>query len=241
VPRPLPPGVSYLGLGIGRVRATIEHIKDRRDLAVILVSIFFAMSGIYIIITYAFIYGAQIIGWDEEVRTWMFIIVQIAAALGAVAFGFVQDRLGALLTYRMTLVMWILAIALIYATPNIAEAARIYLGLDWQAQYVFLVVGSAAGLSLGSCQSSTRTLVGLFSPLSHSAEYFGFWGLSMKLAGVMGLLAIGLLQILVGLKSAILFCVVLFGLALFLSRNVDEARGRDAAGKADSGSLEEDT
>lgn len=240
VPRPLPPGVSYLGLGIGRVRATIEHIKDRRDLAVILVSIFFAMSGIYIIITYAFIYGAQIIGWDEEVRTWMFIIVQIAAALGAVAFGFVQDRLGALLTYRMTLVMWILAIALIYATPDIAEAARIYLGLDWQAQYVFLVVGSAAGLSLGSCQSSTRTLVGLFSPLSHSAEYFGFWGLSMKLAGVMGLLAIGLLQILVGLKSAILFCVVLFGLALFLSRNVDEARGRDAAGKTDIGSLEED-
>ncbi|WP_432741846.1 hypothetical protein ABXJ76_15860 [Methylobacter sp. G7] len=72
----------------------------------------------------------------------------------------------------------------------------------------FLLVGCVAGLSLGSCQSSTRTLVGLFTPLSRSAEYFGFWGLSMKLAGMAGLLAIGLLQILVGLKSAILFCLI---------------------------------
>jgi MFS transporter, UMF1 family len=234
VPMTLPHGISYWNLGFSRVRTTIEHIKDRRDLAVILVSIFFAMSGIYIIITYAFIYGAQIIGWDEQVRTWMFIIVQIMAALGAVAFGFIQDRLGALFTYRLTLALWMLAIALIYLTPALTAAVQTYFGLDWQAQYVFLSVGCIAGLSLGSCQSSTRTLVGLFSPLSRSAEYFGFWGLSMKLAGMMGLLAIGLLQILVGLKTAILFCIVLFGAALFFSRNVDESRGRMAADSVDN-------
>ena len=56
----------------------------------------------------------------------------------------------------------------------------------------------------------------------------------MKLAGMVGLLAIGLLQILVGLKSAILFCVVLFGAALFFSRNVDESRGRQAADRAEN-------
>lgn len=234
IPRPLPARENYFRLGFERVWDTIEHIRERRDLAIILVSIFFAMSGIYIIITYAFIYGAQIIGWDEQVRTWMFIIVQITAALGAVAFGFIQDRFGALFTYRLTLVLWMLAIALIFLTPDIAEAVRMHFGLEWQAQYIFLLVGSVAGLSLGSCQSSTRTLIGLFSPLSRSAEYFGFWGLSMKLAGMVGLLAIGLLQILVGLKSAILFCVVLFGAALFFSRNVDESRGRQAADRAEN-------
>ncbi|MDP2202527.1 MAG: MFS transporter [Methylicorpusculum sp.] len=234
VSKPLPPGTGYLRLGISRVRSTIEHIKDRRDLAVLLVSIFFSMCGIYIIITYAFIYGAQIIGWDEQVRTWMFIIVQITAALGAVAFGFVQDRLGAMFTYRLTLVLWMLAIALIYLTPAISDALRIHFGVDWQAQYVFLLVGGLAGLCLGSCQSSTRTLVGLFSPLSRSAEYFGFWGLSMKLAGMTGLLGLGLLQMLVGLKSAILFCIVLFGAAFLFSRHVNEARGRALAEHADA-------
>ncbi|MDO9169001.1 MAG: MFS transporter [Methylobacter sp.] len=229
VARPVPAGISYFNLGFGRVKTTLGHIKEHRDLAALLVSMFFAMSGIYIIITYAFIYGAQVIGWDEQVRTWMFIIVQITAALGAIAFGFVQDRFGALFTYRLTLLLWILAIALIYLTPVFTDIMRTHFGVDWQAQYVFLLVGCVAGLSLGSCQSSTRTLVGLFTPLSRSAEYFGFWGLSMKLAGMAGLLAIGLLQILVGLKSAILFCLVLFAAALFFSREVDEARGRHAA------------
>jgi MFS transporter, UMF1 family len=94
---------------------------------------------------------------------------------------------------------------------------------------VFLVVGSVAGLSLGSCQSATRTLVGLFSPLSRAAEFFGFWGLSLKLAGVVGLLSIGLLQAALGLHTAVLFCVLLFAVALFISRRIDEARGREMA------------
>jgi hypothetical protein len=59
---------------------------------VLLVSVFFAMSGIYIIIAFTFIYGAQVIGWDEPTRVAMFVVVQITAALGALGFGFIQDR-----------------------------------------------------------------------------------------------------------------------------------------------------
>lgn len=227
-------GANYLAIGIGRVRNTLVHIGAHRDLAILLVSVFFSMCGIYIIISYAFIYGAQVIRWDEQVRTLMFVIVQITAAAGAFGFGYIQDRIGALSTYRLTLVMWIVAIALIWATPAMTELLRAGLGVDWQAQYVFLVVGCLAGLSLGACQSATRTLVGLFSPLSRAAEYFGFWGLSMKLAGAGGLLAIGLLQMLVGLHTAILFCIVLFGVALITCRGVDEARGRGAATLAET-------
>jgi len=230
-PRTLPRGRSYTQVAIQRVRATLGGMTAHRDLAVLLISVFFAMSGIYIIITFAFIYGAQVIGWDSGVRTLMFVIVQITAALGAAGFGVLQDRMGALATYRITLVLWIVAIALIYLTPALTAAlARI--GIDWEAQYVFLVVGCVAGLSLGSCQSATRTLVGLFSPLSRAAEFFGFWGQSMKLAGVFGVLAIGLLQALVGLHAAILFCIALFALALVSTRRIDEARGRRAADAA---------
>jgi MFS transporter, UMF1 family len=227
-PRPLPAGTNAIRLGVGRVRETLRHLERHRDLAVLLGSVFFAMSGIYIIITFAFIYGAQVIGWEDRVRTLMFVLVQITAAAGALGFGFVQDRIGALRTYRFTLLLWIAAIALIYLTPFLTAGLRAALGVDWQAQYVFLVVGCVAGLSLGSCQSATRTLVGLLAPVARSAEYFGFWGLSMKLAGVFGVLAIGLLQVLVGLHAAILFCIVLFAVALWVSRGVDEARGRAA-------------
>lgn len=230
VPHRLPSGRSYLAVGLSRVRATLAHLALHRDLAVLLGSVFFAMNGIYIIITYSFIYGAQVIGWDQHVRTLMFVIVQITAAAGAFGFGFIQDRFGALRTYRVTLALWMAAIALIYLTPQLSLGVGRWLGIRLEAQYVFLVVGSVAGVSLGSCQSATRTLVGLLSPLSRSAEFFGFWGLAMKLAGVTGLLAIGALQALLGLHTAILFCIVLFALALVVSRRVDEARGRAAAG-----------
>lgn len=229
VPRRLPPGRGYAAVGIARVRETLRDLKVHRDLATLLLSTFFAMSGIYIIITYAFIYGAQVIGWEERIRTLMFIIVQITAAVGALGFGFIQDRLGARRTYRITLLMWMIAIALIYLTPQLADRLSALLGRPVQAQHLFLVVGCVAGLSLGSCQSATRTLVGLFSPLSRAAEYFGFWGLSMKLAGVVGLLGIGLLQAAFGLHRAVLFCILLFAAAFVISRGIDEARGRRIA------------
>ena len=228
-PQQLPPGTGYLAIGVRRVRGTLRGLEQHRDLAVLLVSMFFAMNGIYIIITYAFIYGAQVVGWDPGVRTLMFVIVQITAAIGALGFGFIQDRLGAKRTYQITLVMWMVAIALIYLTPALGAWLSAALGRTVEAQHVFLVVGSVAGLSLGSCQSATRTLVGLFSPLSRAAEFFGFWGLSMKLAGVVGLLSIGLLQAALGLHTAVLFCVLLFAVALFISRRIDEARGREMA------------
>ncbi len=229
VARPLPAGKSYVGVGIDRVRHTLSALNDFRDLSILMISFFFALSGIAIIISFSFIYGAQVIRWDDSVRTLMFIIVQISAAVGAIAFGLIQDRIGALRTYRITLVLWMLSILLIYLTPQLSEWALRWFGLQWQAQHIFLVVGTLAGSSLGSCQSATRTLVGLMAPLSRSAEFFGFWGQSMKLAALFGVLGIGLLQVVFGLHSAMLFCILLFALALWMTRSVSESRGRAVA------------
>jgi len=228
-PRALPSGRGYVRLGLQRVGGTLANLKGYRDLAVFLLSTFFAMSGMYIIIAFSFIYGAQVIGWDEGVRTLMFVIVQISAAVGAVGFGLFQGRLGGLRTYRVTVLLWIVAVCCIYATPQLSAFARDWLGVNWEAQYVFLVVGTLAGSALGACQSTTRALVGAFAPQGHAAEFFGFWGLSLKLAGAFSLVLMGGLQVLVGLHLAILFCALLFAVAFLVSWPVDEARGRRAA------------
>jgi MFS transporter, UMF1 family len=233
VPRPLPAGQTYVRAGIGRVKSTLGHVKAHRDLAVLMVSFLFALSGIMIIVSFSFIYGSQVIGWEEHVRVLMFVVVQISAAVGAIGFGLIQDRIGALRTYRITLVMWMTAIALIYLTPMISDAAQRWFGFDWEAQYVFLVVGTIAGSSLGACQSATRTLVGLMAPLHRAAEFFGFWGQTMKLAAIMGVLGIGALQWAFGLHTSILFCLALFATAMVVTRGVDESRGRAVAQSAD--------
>lgn len=228
-PRRLKNSGGYVALGMRRVWRTCKSLADFRDLAILMGSIFFAMCGIYIIIAFTFIYGAQVIQWDEHVRVLMFVVVQITATLGALTFGLIQDRIGAKLTYALTLALWVVAITLIYLTPQLAAWGQVSLGLNWHAQYVFLVVGVLAGTCLGSTQSAGRALVGLFSPKSKAAEMFGFWGLFSKAAAIVGLLGLGLLQMIFGLQASILFCILLFGIALLVVLGIDEARGRRRA------------
>ncbi len=222
--RALPAGQNYVTIGVRRLWQTWKELAQFRDLAVFLISVFFAMAGIYIIIAFAFIYGAQVIGWDESIRNIMFIIVQITAAAGAIGFGFIQDRIGAKVTYIGTLSLWVFAVLAIWGTPQVTAFLNT-LGVDWEAQHLFLVVGVLAGLSLGSSQSASRALVGILSPTAKAAEFFGFWGLANKLAGVFGILGLGLLQVAVGLHMAILFCAALFIAAISVCLFVNQTRG----------------
>jgi len=234
VARQLPPGQGYVGVGLLRVSDTVRDLRHFRDLGLMMLSIFFAMGGIYIIITFSFIYGAQVIGWDTSVRNIMFIVVQIFAAVGALGFGWLQDRIGARSTYIMTLLLWIATILCIYMTPHLAALAGRWLGVELQAQHVFLVVGSLAGMSLGSSQSAGRAMVSILSPRDKSAEFFGFWGLAAKLAAVMGILSLGALQNIVGLHASMLLCVALFILAIVACLPLDQVRGREMARRWDA-------
>ena len=227
--RQLPAGESVVQRGLVRLRETWLEMRQFQDLRRLLISIFFSMAGIAIIVSFAFIYGAQVIKWDDSVRTMMFVIVQFNAAVGAISFGILQSRLGSRFTYMLSQGLWVVAILAIWLTPEIAALAREQLGVNWQAQYVFLFAGCLAGLSLGSAQSAGRALVGFLTPAGKSAEFFGMWGTAAKLAAVFGMLGLGLLQTFFGLADAILFCLVLFAVSMWVVSSVDETRGRAAA------------
>lgn len=227
--RELPEGETFLSMGFIRLGKTISEIKQYWDLAIFLISVFFAMAGIYIVISFAFIYGDQVVKWDESVRVLMFVIVQITAALGAVVFGYIQDRIGAKLTYNLTLGLWFFAVLGIWGVTDLTDWINSMYGTSFESQYVFLYIGVLAGLSLGSSQSASRALVGLFSPEEKSAEFFGFWGLSNKLAGVFGIIGLGLLQAQFGLQTSVLFCAALFLLGIVVNVFVNEQRGRQVA------------
>jgi MFS transporter, UMF1 family len=187
------------------------------------------MAGIYIIVSFTFIYGAQVVQWDDEVRIYMFVIVQLTAAAGRHWLRVIQDRIGPVRVYRFTLLFWTVAVLGIYLTPWLAERFTIALGRPVEAQQVFLYVGALAGLCLGSAQSAGRALVGMMVPPGEAGRWFGFWGLSARAAAIFGLLGIGLLQVWLGLANAILFCLLLF-LAAFVATLWVRLPKRAAAG-----------
>jgi UMF1 family MFS transporter len=225
----LPPGETMLMIGFRRLLVTLKEIGDFRDLSIFLVSLFFSQAGLYVVISFAFIYGAQIIQWSSGAMALMFVITQFTAAAGAVLFGLIQDRTGSIRTYMITLVLWIIAVALIYGTNDLTAFINRTFSKDYRAETVFLVIGCLAGLGLGATQSAGRAVVGIFSPESKSGEFFGFWGQSSKLSAIFGVLGTGLLQSLIGLQNAILFTVVLFILGMVVSIYVNEERGRKMA------------
>jgi UMF1 family MFS transporter len=230
-PRLLPPGANILKVSFNRLARTMRDIGDYRDLAVLFASFFFAYAGLSIVISFAFIYGDQVVKWTGATQVLMFVITQLTAAGGAFLFGFMQDGWGAKRTFILTLFLWIAAISLIYGVSGVTGFLNGLTGASFEEERVFLAIGSIAGLGLGATQSACRAMVGLFSPGSKAGEFFGLWSLTGKLSSIIGLMGIGLLQTLFGLHRAILICSLFFLISIVIVFFVDEKRGIASAAR----------
>lgn len=229
IPRTLPPGESYFAVGLKRLKKTFRDVRDYKDLMVLLASFFFAYAGLSIVIAFAFIYGDQVVKWSGKTQILMFVITQFTAAAGAFLFGIIQDKWRAKRTFIMTLILWVAAVSLIYGVASVTAFVNSVLGASLKQEHVFLVIGSIAGLGLGSTQSACRAMVGLFSPDTKAGEFFGLWSLTSRLSAIMGLMGLGILQTLFGLQKAVLVCSVFFFIAVIIVLFVDEERGKTVA------------
>jgi UMF1 family MFS transporter len=228
-PKVLPAGQGYVAAGFKRLGQTMREVRSFRDLITFLFSFFFAYAGLSIVISFAFIYGDQVIRWSSSSQQIMFVLTNVSAAVGALIFGFIQDRIGDKITYNLTLVIWIVAVVLLWGTPGLTDWLNEALGKQWKAESVFLFIGALAGLCLGSTQSAARAIVGVFSPESKAGELYGFWGLFGKASAIFGLMSLGYLQIHLGLKASILLCAVFFFISLIIALFVNEKRGKETA------------
>ena len=100
-------------------------------------------------------------------------------------------------------------------------------GLD--GKQLFWGVAIFAGFGIGSLQSASRGLVGLFSPVEKSGEFFGFWGLAGKAGYMIGPFIFGTISSATSQRVAMLSTGAFFVLGLLGMAFVDEGRGRRAA------------
>lgn len=96
---------------------------------------------------------------------------------------------------------------------------------------MFWMAANIAGFCLGASQSAARALVGALAPPARHAEFFGLWGLAVKLSSVLGPLSYGLVTWVTGgdHRLAILATGAWFVIGLLILRDVDADRGRRAA------------
>jgi MFS transporter, UMF1 family len=229
IPKALPQNENYFTVGFKRIKKTFQEIRDYKDLMVLLASFFFAYAGLSIVISFAFIYGDQVVKWSGTTQILMFVITQFTAAAGAFFFGIIQDKWSSKKTFILTLLLWVVTVSLIYGVAPVTAFVNSLLGTSLKEEHIFLVIGSIAGLGLGSTQSACRAMVGLFSPNTKAGEFFGLWSLTGRLSAIMGLMGLGLLQTLLGLHNAVLVCSAFFFIAVVIVVFVDEERGKTVA------------
>jgi UMF1 family MFS transporter len=155
-------------------------------------------------------------GFTTEDTIVLVLLVNITASLGAFLFGQWQDRLGHRRTLALTLLGWCSMVAIAYLTTG---------------RLGFWIAANIAGVCLGASQSAGRALVGYMAPEQRRAEFFGLWGLAVKLASILGPLTYGAITWLTDNdhRSAILFTGLFFVLGFVVLQSVDPERGRRAA------------
>jgi UMF1 family MFS transporter len=198
------------------VRHTLGHLQQLPDLRRFLVCTVLYQAGIQAVITLAAIYASQVFHFDTAQTIQLVLVVNVTAALGAFIFGHVQDRIGHVRAIAATLIGWLGMVLLAWAAPD---------------EHMFWVAANLAGLCMGASQSAGRAMVGLLAPPARQAEFFGLWGLAVKLASILGPLTYGAASWLTAgdHRQSLLVTGSFFVAGLVALRGIEPGRGWRAA------------
>ncbi len=213
--RPQAPVQSVMQ-SLRHLRQTLREALPYRDFTQLLACAVAYQGGVAVAITLAAIYAEQVIGFQPQETMVLIFVLNIAAFVGALVLGHVQDRLGHKLTLSLTLLGWA-------ATCFIAALSADKATFWWAA--------AMAGLCMGSSQSAGRAMAGLMVPPHRLGEFFGLWTFAIRLASILGPLTYGLITWLSegNQRLAIGSTSLLFVLGLVLLMPVNVERGRLAA------------
>lgn len=202
-----------------KIWQTMQQLRHFTDLCRFLLCSLFYQSGIQAVIILTAIYASQEMQFTTQRTLLLVLVVNINAAISAVLFGHLQDRIGHVRAIALTLVGWMLAILL---------------AITAHTPPLFWVAANVAGLCLGASQSAARALVGVLAPPSRLGEFYGFWGLAVKLASIAGPLTYGAITWITGgdHRQALLFTGSYFVIGLVLLAGIQVPRGRRVARRA---------
>jgi UMF1 family MFS transporter len=199
----------------GALRETFGTIRRFRQVVRLLVARLFYNDGLLTIFSFGAIYASGTFGFSFNEIFLFGIALNVAAGLGAFAFGFVDDRLGGKTTLLVSVAGLAAATLMALLAPSKAWL--------WAA-------GALVGLFAGPNQSASRSLLGRFTPPAKKGEFFGFFAFSGKATAFVGPALFGAMTAAfdtqrAGVASVLAFFAV--GAALLLG--VDEAEGQRVA------------
>ncbi len=208
-------GKGYFNQGFQRLRHTFRRIKTFRELTKFLLAYLIYNDGIETVIVMASIFGAEVLGMETGEIILFFLMIQGIAFFGSLIFGFLADAIGNKKAVMISLGIWSLIVIWAFR-----------LGILWDPKTEYWILGVLAGIVMGGSQAASRSLQGIFTPDTNSAEFFGFFAVSGKFASVFGPLIYGILIAMTGsVQSGILSVLLFFIIGMVILWTVNEKKG----------------
>lgn len=155
---------------------TFKSLPQHKNFAWLVASGLSFQGGIAVVVTLAAVYADQAMGFTPDETILLVLLVNITAAIGAFAFGYVEDRIGHKNTLIVTLFIWIAMVGVAYFA---------------QTKPIFWIAANLAGIAMGSSQSAGRALVGVLAPEKDRSAFYSFWNMALWIANIIGPMTYG--------------------------------------------------
>lgn len=202
-----------------RLAGTFRELKRYRQGFLMLLAFLIYNDGIGTIIRMATSYGNEI-GIGKEAMIASLVIVQFVGIPFAFAFGALAGRLGAKASIALGLAVYVAISVLGYFMTTATH---------------FFLLAVLVGMVQGGTQALSRSLFASLIPRDRSGEFFGFFAVVEKFAGILGPLLFGLSVRFTGdTRNAILSVIPFFLVGGALLALVDVGAGQREALEAEA-------
>lgn len=197
--------------------ATLKNLRQYKNAFLFLLAFWAYSDGIGTVIKMATIYGKEVgIGTSDLIGA--IVMVQFLGVPFTFAFGPLADRWGRKPALCLTLAIYSCICVLAYFMDSAAE---------------FWLLAFLVSMVQGAAQALSRSIFTSLVPREKSGEFFGFYSVSARFAGIFGPLIFGLLsQSLGSSRLSILAIVLLFIVGILLLLRVEIPHATAAQPKA---------
>jgi len=213
-------GGAVMRAAVGRLGETFRELRRFRHALVLLIAFLLYSDGISTIIRMATLYGSQI-GIARQHLILALLLVQFVGIPCSFLFGRVASWIGTKPAIFLSLAVYTVVSVLGYLMSTAAH---------------FYLLAVLVGLVQGGSQALSRSLFASMIPRHKSSEFFGFFAVFEKFAGILGpLLFASAVGSTGSTRAAILSIVAFFVLGGLVLAAVDVQAGQRAAREAELG------
>lgn len=212
--KPQEKGTSLYVSTLTRLKETFLEIRQYNELFKFLFAFWVYNDGIGTVIRMAAIYGSQL-GISMNHLVGALLLTQFVGVPFSMLFGKIAHRAGAKNALYIAL-SWYTLIAL----------SAVFLKFNWH----FWSLAIAVGMVQGGAQAISRSMYASMVPKSRSAEFFSFYDISSKFAGIAGPAIFGIItQITGSSRFAIAALSTSFVIGMIILRKVNLEKGIEMA------------